>query len=107
MNLIVTVTVSSYLAVLMSPIVVTTQELSDWHRPRIAALVAAGADLLAVETIPCQGEAEAVLTLLQNEFPDARAYVTFTCKVRYLLHTSIFLNCYYYNISKNNLSNNS
>jgi len=97
MNLVVTVTVSSYRAVLMFPIVVTTQELSVWHRPRIAALVAAGADLLAVETIPCQGEAEAVLRMLNNEFPDVRAYVTFTCKVRYLRHTSSYflLNCYF------------
>jgi len=36
-------------------------QLRAWHRPRIAALVEAGADVLACETIPCLAEAEAVL----------------------------------------------
>jgi homocysteine S-methyltransferase len=36
-------------------------ELRAWHRPRIAALVEAGADVLACETIPCLAEAEALL----------------------------------------------
>ncbi len=36
-------------------------ELRAWHRPRIAALIDAGADVLACETIPCLAEAEALL----------------------------------------------
>jgi homocysteine S-methyltransferase len=36
-------------------------ELRAWHRPRIAALVEAGADVLACETIPCLAEVEALL----------------------------------------------
>ena len=36
-------------------------ELRLWHRPRLAALMAAGPDLLALETIPCLAEAEALL----------------------------------------------
>ncbi|MGL5827883.1 MAG: homocysteine S-methyltransferase, partial [Nocardioides sp.] len=36
-------------------------ELRAWHRPRLAALVAAEPDVLAVETIPALGEVEAVL----------------------------------------------
>src|SRR5919106_2027000 len=36
-------------------------QLRVWHRPRIAALVEAGADVLACETIPCLAEAEALL----------------------------------------------
>lgn len=56
------------------------QELIDWHRPQVAALVEAGVDMLAVETIPSLKEAEAILRLLK-EFPAAKAYVTFSCKV--------------------------
>ena len=36
-------------------------QLRAWHRPRIAALVEAGVDVLACETIPCLAEAEALL----------------------------------------------
>jgi homocysteine S-methyltransferase len=36
-------------------------ELRAWHRPRIAALVEAGVDLLALETIPTAVEVEALL----------------------------------------------
>ena len=36
-------------------------ELRAWHRPRIAALVEAGADVLGCETIPSLAEAEALL----------------------------------------------
>jgi homocysteine S-methyltransferase len=35
--------------------------LRGWHRPRIAALVEAGPDLLALETLPCLAELEALL----------------------------------------------
>lgn len=36
-------------------------ELRAWHRPRLAVLADAGADVLAIETIPCAAEAEALL----------------------------------------------
>jgi homocysteine S-methyltransferase len=39
----------------------SVSSLRMWHRPRIAALVEAGADVLACETIPCLAEAEALL----------------------------------------------
>ena len=45
----------------------TAEELEMFHRPRIEALVAAGPDLLAVETIPDTDEA-AVLAKLLSEF---------------------------------------
>lgn len=32
----------------------TREELKAWHRPRVAALLGAGVDLLAVETIPAK-----------------------------------------------------
>ncbi|KAL3846543.1 hypothetical protein ACJMK2_017522 [Sinanodonta woodiana] len=58
---------------------ITSQELVDWHRPRMKALVDSGADFLAIETIPVLREAEAIVRLLQ-EFPAAEASVSFSCK---------------------------
>ena len=57
----------------------TEQELIDFHRPRIEALIAAGADLLACETIPCLIEAKALVKLL-SEFPNMYAWFTFSAK---------------------------
>lgn len=57
----------------------TEQELIDFHRPRVEALIAAGADLLACETIPCLIEARALLRLL-SEFPNTYAWFTFSAK---------------------------
>ncbi|PSN37795.1 hypothetical protein C0J52_13361 [Blattella germanica] len=39
---------------------VSRKEMIDWHRPRIQALLEAGVDVLAFETIPAQAEAEAL-----------------------------------------------
>jgi len=36
-------------------------ELREWHRPRLEILADSGADVLALETIPCLAEAEALL----------------------------------------------
>ena len=54
-------------------------ELMDFHRPRMAALLEAGADLLACETIPCFIEARA-LTRLLAEFPNASAWISFSAR---------------------------
>jgi homocysteine S-methyltransferase len=56
------------------------KEIADWHRPKIRAVVEAGADILAFETIPAQAEAEALLLLLK-EFPEQKAWLSFSCKV--------------------------
>jgi homocysteine S-methyltransferase len=53
--------------------------LVDFHRRRFTVLADAGADLLACETIPSRIEATA-LTRLLAERPDARAWITFTCR---------------------------
>lgn len=58
---------------------VSREFLMDWHRPRIRALIEEGVDLLAIETIPCAREAEAVVDLLK-EFPNARAWLSFSCR---------------------------
>ncbi|UZH04745.1 homocysteine S-methyltransferase [Pantoea anthophila] len=50
-----------------------------FHRPRVQALLAAGADLLACETLPSFAEAQALVKLLA-EFPDARAWFSFTLR---------------------------
>lgn len=51
--------------------------IMDWHRPRVKALLIAGADILAFETIPCYQEAEALVELLK-EFPGAKAWLSFS-----------------------------
>ncbi|XP_029666885.1 uncharacterized protein LOC115237764 [Formica exsecta] len=58
---------------------VSRKFLVDWHRPRIRTLVEKGVDLLAIETIPCVREAEALIDLLK-EFPDIHAWLTFSCR---------------------------
>jgi homocysteine S-methyltransferase len=57
----------------------TEQELMDFHRPRLAALVAAGPDMLACETIPSLVEAQALARLLA-EFPEMTAWICFSCR---------------------------
>jgi homocysteine S-methyltransferase len=41
-------------------------QLEDWHRPRLEVLAAAGADVLALETIPDVDEAEALVNLVRS-----------------------------------------
>ena len=51
-------------------------ELVDFHRPRMAALVAAGADLLACETLPCLAEARALEAALGQTIADVPVWPT-------------------------------
>lgn len=51
----------------------------DFHRPRVEALLDAGADLLACETLPSFAEIRALTTLL-SEYPRARAWFSFTLR---------------------------
>jgi homocysteine S-methyltransferase len=44
----------------------TIDELRIWHRPRIALLAEAGVDILALETIPCLAEVEALLAEIEG-----------------------------------------
>jgi homocysteine S-methyltransferase len=41
-------------------------QLADWHRPRLEVLAGAGADVLAVETVPDVDEAEALVGLVHE-----------------------------------------
>ena len=56
------------------------KEFKDFHRPRIQALLDAGCDLLALETIPNGAETEALVHLLSEEFPQVEAYLSFTAQ---------------------------
>lgn len=53
--------------------------LIEFHRERMRALVDAGADMLACETIPCLLEAQALAKLL-TEFPNTSAWFSFTAR---------------------------
>jgi homocysteine S-methyltransferase len=53
--------------------------IADFHRPRLAVLASAGADLLACETLPCLREALVLAELLQ-EFPEMSAWIGFSCQ---------------------------
>lgn len=58
---------------------VSDERLEEFHRSRIAALIEAGADLLAFETIPSLQEAKVLSTLLR-EFPETSAWLSFSLK---------------------------
>lgn len=57
----------------------TEQALIDFHQPRMEALIAASPDILAMETIPCLTEAQALLRLLES-FPSQQGYLCFSCQ---------------------------
>lgn len=58
----------------------TADEFKAFHRPRIAALLDADVDLLALETIPSFNETRALLDLLRTEFPSATAWLGCTLR---------------------------
>lgn len=53
-------------------------EFMEFHRPRIAALVDAGADILACETLPSLPEAEALTALMEE--CDVEGWLSFTLR---------------------------
>jgi len=54
--------------------------ISDWHRTRINACLEAGVDALAIETIPCQMEAECLAEMLCEDYPGVKFWISFQCK---------------------------
>ncbi|XP_014470852.1 PREDICTED: selenocysteine methyltransferase-like [Dinoponera quadriceps] len=58
---------------------VSSDCVKRWHRLRIQALINAGVDLLALDDVSCQMEAEVFMDLLR-QFRTARAWITFLCK---------------------------
>ncbi|WP_253379028.1 homocysteine S-methyltransferase [unidentified bacterial endosymbiont] len=57
----------------------SADEFIAFHRPRVEALLDAGADLLACETLPSFSEIKALVALLR-EYPRARAWFSFTLR---------------------------
>ncbi len=69
------------------------KELMEFHRPRMRALIDAGADMLACETIPCLIEAQAIAKLLE-EFPDSTAWFSFSARdERHISEGQVFADC--------------
>jgi homocysteine S-methyltransferase len=56
------------------------EELKDFHRDRLSALIATKPDLLAVETIPELTEATAIIELINEISPDMPFWISFSCK---------------------------
>jgi homocysteine S-methyltransferase len=55
-------------------------ELKDFHRDRLRALIATRPDLLAVETIPELTEAQAIIELIEEIDPAMPFWLSFSCK---------------------------
>ena len=71
----------------------TEKELMDFHRPRMKALIEAGAEMLACETIPCLIEAQAIAKLLK-EFPAITAWVSFSGRdEKHISEGQVFADC--------------
>ena len=71
----------------------TEKDLMDFHRPRMQALIEAGADMLACETIPCLIEAQAIAQLLK-EFPGITAWVSFSAPdEKHISEGQVFADC--------------
>ena len=71
----------------------TEKELMDFHRPRMKALIEAGAEILACETIPCLIEAQAIAELLK-EFPNITAWVSFSARdEKHISEGQVFADC--------------
>lgn len=54
----------------------SVRQLRSFHRPRLEVLATTGADVLALETIPCAAEVEALL--LELEFAEIPAWLSLT-----------------------------
>ena len=71
----------------------TKNALMDFHRPRMRALLGAGADMLACETIPSLVEAQALADLLK-EFPNSMAWFSFSARdEKHISDGQVFADC--------------
>src|SRR5688500_11431791 len=69
------------------------KELMEFHHPRMKALIEAGAEMLACETIPCLVEAQAIAKLLK-EFPAITAWVSFSGRdEKHISEGQVFADC--------------
>ena len=56
-----------------------TEELTQWHSERLAALAETQGDIYACETIPSLDEVKALLTAIK-QFKSIKAWITVSCK---------------------------
>ena len=71
----------------------TKNELMDFHRPRVKALIEGGAEMLACETIPSFVEAQALAELLK-EFPNITAWISFSARdEKHISEGQVFADC--------------
>ena len=71
-----------------------SEELGDFHRERLTALVEAGPDILAFETLPCRLEAEVLVVLLREGGGNVPAWMSFSCRnEREVCHGELFSHC--------------
>lgn len=59
---------------------ISADEMTDFHRARMQALIEAGVDVLACETMPSLPEIRVLLDLLAREHPSGRAWITCTLR---------------------------
>ncbi|KAG5672442.1 hypothetical protein PVAND_002570 [Polypedilum vanderplanki] len=59
---------------------VSPAAIKKWHKVRIDACVESGVDGLAIETIPCLMEANALVDLVLTEYPNLKFWISFQCK---------------------------
>jgi homocysteine S-methyltransferase len=58
----------------------TKNELKEFHRDRLIALINTKPDLLAIETIPELTEAEAIIELVHEIAPEMTFWMSFSCR---------------------------
>ena len=69
------------------------KDLIEFHRPRMKALIDAGADMLACETIPTIIEAQGLVKLLK-EFPSVTAWFSFSARdEKHVSEGQLFADC--------------
>lgn len=59
---------------------ISSEEMKAFHRPRMQALLDAGVDVLACETMPSASEVRDLAALLADEFPSSSAWMSFTTR---------------------------
>lgn len=65
--------------------------LKNYHKVQIDAILAGGIDILEIETIPCRAEAEALIELLCQDYPDVKFWFSLQCKDdKSLAHGELF-----------------
>ena len=60
---------------------VPDEEIKAFHKERLDVLLRRPVDGLVIETIPLQKEAELVVDLINQFYPEVKFWISFSCKV--------------------------